>query len=207
MAFLETPRFPDCISYGSAGGPEYSTSIIVLGSGQEKRNQNWALPRHYFDVAYGVKRQSDMEDLIDFFNAVKGPANGFRFKNFLDMSSGHTDEATSFTDQTIGTGDGSTTTFQLVKNYTQGAITQTNNITKPVSGTVTIGLNGVQQMAGFTVDTTTGIVTFSGAPGGGVTITAGYEYDLPVRFESDRLTVSITSYLAGEASVRVVEIR
>lgn len=206
MAFLESPIFPECISFGSAGGPEYNTSVIVLGSGHEKRNQNWELPRHVFDVAFGVKRQSDLEDLIDFFHAVKGSANGFRFKNFLDSNSNHTDDTPAFTDQTIGTGDASQTQFQIIKTFTQGAQSQSINILKPRAG-VTIGFNGVQQLSGFTVDTTTGIVTFSSAPGGGVTITAGYTYDLPCRFESDRLSVSISSYLAGEASVRVIEIR
>lgn len=207
MAFLETPRFPDCIAFGSVFTPFYNTSIIVLGSGHEKRNINWEYSRTRVNVATGVKRHEDLEDIVDMFHIANGSANGFRIKNHLDFNSAHTGDTITSADQIIGTGDGVDTTFQLVKKYTSGALTQTRNVTKPVTGTTLISLNGVTQSMGFTVDTTTGIVTFSSPPGVGVVVRAGFQYDIPVRFESDELPVVLSQYQAGEIQVNLVEIK
>ncbi|MDX2073491.1 MAG: DUF2460 domain-containing protein [Alphaproteobacteria bacterium] len=198
MAFIET-RFPTDISFGSAGGPEYSTDIIITQGGYEQRNINWAAARARYNVAYGVRTQEQLDALIAFFRARKGRADGFRFKDWTDYQA---------TGQLIGTGDGSTTQFQLVKNYTSGSITDSRTVTKPVSGSASIYLAGVLQTTGYSLSTTTGIVTFSSAPAGGVAITATFDFDVPVRFDTDRLSASLDSYgLSSISDIPLVEVR
>lgn len=198
MAFHDI-RFPDEISYGASGGPEFQTSIVTVKSGQESRNQNWSQSRIKWDVSTAVRDRSDLNQLIAFFRAREGRAHGFRFKDWTDFTG---------TQQNIGTGTGVQTTFQLTKTYNDGLITKVRNITKPVTGTVRIYLNGVEQFSGFTVGVTTGIVTFTVAPGAGVAVTATYEFDIPARFDTDQLKVNIQGYEAfiGDA-INIVEIR
>lgn len=189
MAFVEAPRFPTNISQGSAGGPGFRTSIVTLDSGAEERVGHWSAPRHAYDVRYGIRSYDDVRAVVSFYIARRGPAVGFRFKDWLDYSSSAAATPGSSTpddeDQQIGVGDGSDTTFQLVKVYSDAGGSTTRNITKPVSGTTVIALDGVNQASGWTVDTTTGIVTFTSAPGLGVVVTAGYEFDVPVRFGAE----------------------
>jgi len=207
MAFLETPRFPDDIAYGSKGGPMYNTSVIRLESGFEKRNKNWSFPLSQFDVAYGIRREASMYSLIEFFHAVSGRTHGYRFKDFSDYKS-TTDMSTSVsdTDQLIGIGDNAEVDFQLIKTYTKGALSQTRNIKKPITGTVVMSLDDVPE-AGFTVDTVTGIVTFSVAPAAAVEVKAGYQYDVPVRFESDSLDAKWEFFETLSTTVPITEIR
>jgi uncharacterized protein (TIGR02217 family) len=198
MAFIET-RFPTDIAYGSVGGPQYSTDIVITQSGYEQRNANWAQARAQYNVAHGVKTQAQLDCLIAFFRARKGRADGFRFKDWTDYQ---------VTGQTIATGDGTTTVFQLIKTYTDGGIMQTRTIVKPVAGTVNVYLNGVLQTGGYTLDTTTGLMTFTAAPALGVVISADFQFDVPARFDTDRLAATIDSY--GSRSwhdIPIVEIR
>lgn len=191
-------RFPTDISYGSAGGPEFSTEVIQLSSAHEKRNQNWLYPRERWNVAYGVREQAQLSALIIFFYARRGRAIGFRFKNHDDFEGA---------DEELGMGDGSTQTFQLVKNYISGGETLVRKITKPVDGTVTVYIDSVEQVSGWSVDTTTGIVTFSSAPASGEVIAADFEFDIPARFDTDHLPVNFSTYQARSADVPVLEIR
>lgn len=184
MAFEEV-RFPTDISYGSSGGPEYSTDIVEIASGYEQRNANWQQARARYNVAHGVKTKAQLDALIAFFRARKGRANGFRFKDWSDYSA---------TSSAIGTGDGSTTQFQLTKSYVSGSVTEKRTIKKPVSGTVTIYVDTVEQTSGVSVDTTTGVCTFSSAPTSSAVITADFEFDVPVRFNTDRLSASLDEY-------------
>ena len=184
MAFEEV-QFPVDISYGSSGGPEYSTDIVEIASGHEQRNSNWQHARARFNVAHGVKTSAQLAALISFFRARKGRANGFRFKDWSDYS---------VTNSHIGTGDGSTTTFQLVINYTSGSSTDRRDIAKPVSGSVKIYVDAVEQLSGISIDTTTGIITFTSAPAIDEVITADFEFDVPVRFDTDRLSASLDQY-------------
>jgi len=185
MAFIEV-RFPTDIAYGSAGGPEYSTDIVIMQSGYEQRNANWSQARASYNVAHGVKTQAQLDILIAFFRARKGRADGFRFKDWTDFQ---------VTGQNIGTGNGTTTLFQLVKTYTSGSITESRTISKPVSGTVNIYLNAVlQNTSTYTLDITAGQVTFHSAPGNGVAVTADFEFDVPVRFDTDRLAATLDAY-------------
>lgn len=147
MTFIESPRFPEDISYGSAGGPAWATETINLSSGHEQRNQNWSTTRHKFDVAYGVVRQQNLIDLKEFFIRCRGKLYGFRFKDWSDYEA--IDEILSH--------DGSAT-VQLTKTYAEGLTGEyVRIINKPVSPTVVLKNNG-GVIAG-TVDYTTGIVT------------------------------------------------
>jgi uncharacterized protein (TIGR02217 family) len=214
MPFLETPRFPDDISYGSQGGPAYNTSIVVIKSGHESRNVNWSTARHNYDVSYGVKTVEQLSSLINYFHATGGMAYGFRYKDFLDCkSSGNHKTTVNPTDQLIGTGDDSETVFQLVKIYTKGAYSRTRDITKPITGTVRIAINDVEKLEGdgtypWSVDTITGIITFSGTPPpNSESVKAGFEFDVPVRFDTDELMVNYEAYEQGAANVPLIEIR
>ena len=174
MSFLETPRFPEDISYKSKCGPGYNTTIIRMASGHESRNINWIMPLYTADVAYGVKSPDQMYNLVNFFHAVAGKAYGFRFKDHSDYNSSATGRGTvTYTDQLIGIGDTTETDFQLIKTYTAGALPRVRNIFKPVVDTVVVSLNDVEQLSGWSVDTTTGMVTFSSPPGAGVTVSLG----------------------------------
>lgn len=198
MGFVET-QFPTDIAYGSSGGPEYATDIVASQSGYEQRNASWSEARARYNVAHGVKTKAQLDALIAFFRARKGRANGFRFKDWTDYQA---------TTEIIGTGTGSQTQFQLVKRYVSGAVTEVRTITKPVSGTVSVYKNAVLQSSGVSVDTSTGIVTFAVAPAAGNVITATFQFDVPVRFDTDRLSASIEAYgVHSWLDIPLVEVR
>lgn len=198
MSFHET-RFPDNIAYGVSGGPEYATTIVITASGYESRNVNWSQARGKWDAASGLKTQAQLDTLIAFFRARKGRAYGFRFKDWSDYK---------VAGQAIGTGNASNKNFQLVKTYTSGGVTETRTITKPVVGSVKVYLNGVQQLSGWTLNSTTGVVMFGVAPGNTVAVTADFEFDVPVRFDTDKMEISIEQYNLNQwAGIPIVEIR
>jgi uncharacterized protein (TIGR02217 family) len=207
MAFDEI-ELPLRVGFGSTGGPSFSTEIIVVDSGYERRNQNWSQARRVFDARAGVRSAADAATLLTFFHARAGRARGFRVRDWSDYSSAADNiSAPVFTDQIIGTGTGATTVFQLIKNYSSGGVTHQRTITKPVSGSVVIGINGAQILTGFSVDTTTGLVTFATAPTSGQSITAGFTFDVPVRFDTDQLTLSAENVAMYKADIPLVEIR
>lgn len=184
MSFVET-RFPDDISYGSSGGPEYATDVVATESGYEQRNINWEAARARYNVAHGVKTQAQLDALIAFFRARKGRAVGFRFKDWADFQG---------IGVSLGTGTGAQTQFQLIKRYQSGGVEEVRAVTKPVAGTVKLYLNSVLQNSGVSVNTATGMVTFSSPPGSGVAVSADFEFDVPVRFDTDRLSASLDAY-------------
>lgn len=204
MAFDETPRFPDDISLGSKGGPEFSTAILQLASGYEKRNQNWIMALHRYNIAYGIKDAADMDVVRAFFFARGGRFRGFRIKDWADYTVGATTLSVA--------GDGIETDFQLEKQYTSGSITYVRNLIKPISGTLSgVTVNAVPQTEGvdFTVDYTTGIMTFGTPPGSGhaVAITA-LEFDVPVRFDTDMLDVEHEFWeIQSVPNIPITEIR
>lgn len=207
MAFHEV-RFPDNISRGARGGPERRTQIVELASGAEERNASWANSRRRYDVAYGIRRADDLAAVVAFFEARNGRLHGFRFKDWADFKSGLPSQALSPTDQPLSTGNGSATQFQLTKRYTSGAQSWTRAITKPVAGTLTIALNGTPQASGWSVSTATGLITFTTAPATGAAITAGFEFDVPVRFDSDALDVTLDlEHFGSITSIPLLEIR
>lgn len=151
MAFIETPRFPEDISYGASGGPGYKTDVVVVDSGFEKRNITWADARAVYDVAHGLKTPSQLATLIAYFRAMKGRAHGFRYKDWADF-------AASLTTGYLGTGVGTGyPTYQLNKYYAAGSLSELRKITKPVTG-ATLYSDSVAQ-GSWTLNTTTGVAT------------------------------------------------
>lgn len=212
MSFLETPRFPTSIALKSRGGPVYSTSIVEKKSGREQRNANWSNCLIRYDVGYGVREMEDLADLIDFFHVVGGREHGFRFKDPMDYKSCKIyqtldiDNNVSF----LGYSDG-TTTVQLRKRYDEGNLDVTyRDITKPVdNGTIIVKVEGDELVegVGFTVDYTTGIITLTDAPNVNDRIWAVFEFDVPMRFESDSLPVTMEAYNLAATQVFVTGIR
>lgn len=209
MAFLESPRFPIDINYGSVGGPVFKTEIVTYGNGAEYRNSVWSLPLNRYDLRYAVKTRADLVNIYEFFLAQKGRANGFRIKDLWDYTSAQDGKtAQTSNDVQIGVGTGALTTFQLVKKYTKGSETLTRTIKKPVSGTVLIKKDGVLQTetTHYTVNYTTGIVTFISPPANGHVITAGFQFDVPVRFDTDDLGgVQLLLYTTSGADIASLE--
>ncbi len=207
MAFHEV-RFPDNISRGARGGPERRTQIVELASGDEERNASWANSRRRYDAAYGIRRADDLAAVVAFFEARNGRLHGFRFKDWADYKSCLPSGTPAAIDQAIGTGDGATTDFQLVKVYSSGSQSWTRTITKPVAGTVLVAIDGTEQTSGWSVDTTTGIVSFTTAPAAGAAITAGFEFDVPARFDTDTLDVTLDIERLGSiTSIPLIEVR
>jgi uncharacterized protein (TIGR02217 family) len=207
MAFHEV-RFPDNISRGARGGPERRTQIVELASGDEERNASWANSRRRYDVAYGIRRADDLAAVVAFFEARNGRLHGFRFKDWADYKSSLPSQPPSPLDQPLGIGDGTTTAFPLVKRYASGPQVWLRVITKPVAGTLRLALGGVEQAGGWALDPTSGFVTFSIAPPPGTAITAGFEFDVPVRFDSDILDVTLDFERLGSiTAIPLLEIR
>lgn len=201
-SFIEE-RFPTEISYGSAGGPAFLTNVFESSSGFEQRTLLWSEARAKYNVATGIKDKVDMDEVLKFFFNVRGKSIGFRFKDWADFQ---------ITAQNIGTGDGSTTQFNLVKTYVTGAYTYTRRIYKPVSGTITgVTVGGVAKTLGadFTVNFTTGVFTFTSPPAGAAAIVVGAaEFDVPVRFDTDELPITHEAWLAESLSnIPLVELK
>lgn len=210
MSFLETPRFPDDISYGSRGGPRFFTNIAPVESGHEKRVILWSAPIHEYDVAYGIKKMDQLLYLKEFFLVVQGRGKGFRFKDHTDYHTAATRSTpVAATDQSIGVGNDSTTVFTLKKNYSVGALSLVRPITKPVAGTVLVALDSVVQTLGvdYTLDATIGAITFAVAPTAAAVVSWGGEFDVPCRFDADFLEVSHDFFEGGRADIMVRELR
>lgn len=202
MTSFHEVRFPARLAFGSGSGIERKTEIVSLASGYERRISPWALGRRRYLIGAGVKSLVDAAELLAFFEAREGRLYGFRFKDFADFKSCALNVNPAATDQAIGTGDGVTAAFQLVKTY--GGVAR--DITKPVSDTVRVAVDGVE--VGFVVDETTGIVTLASAPAAGKAVTAGFEFDTPVRFDSERIDLTLEGVDAGRlTAVSLVEIR
>ncbi len=203
-------RFPPNLSFGSIGGPERRTEIVTLANGFEERNTPWAHSRRRYDAGVGMRSLDDIETLIAFFEARRGQLYGFRWKDWADFKSCLPNGEPAYTDQVIGIGDGVQRDWQLTKTYASGGHEYVRPIQKPVAGTVKIGIGGDQKQEAvhFEVDLTTGIVSFGTAPDIGAEITAGFEFDVPVRFDTDRVQTSVASFKAGDVpNVPVVEVR
>ena len=277
-------RFPVDLSYGSTGGPGYSTDISATKSGHETALLEWSQARHQYQASFGPRTQAQLEQVLALFHAVRGRGYGFRFKDWADFRSGAKEAEPTATDQTLGTGDGATLTFQLQKTYSYSGETYARTITKPVSGTTLVSIQDVTDPR-WTVSTVTGIVTFSAditktinaitqaaqgkitftashglsvghtfnvssvvgmtqingnrvtvtaidsptqvttdhnttaysayssagtihtIPQTGETVKAGFEFDVPVRFETDVAQISLDAWLLGSVDLGLVEVR
>lgn len=211
MTFHEI-RFPVAISLGAQGGPERRTDVVVLGSGFEERNSRWADSRRSYNAGYGVKSIDELHALIAFFEERRGRLHGFRWRDHADWKSCPPGIAPTAFDQAIGTGNGTAATFQLKKTYGSLHAPWARDIKKPVAGTVLVAVGGVVKPAGtaFTVDGVTGIVTLLAGhiPAAGQAVTAGFEFDVPVRFDTDKLEVNLTGFRAGAIpNIPIIEVR
>ncbi|MEL6840847.1 MAG: DUF2460 domain-containing protein [Pseudomonadota bacterium] len=209
MAFHEV-RFPASLSFGSVGGPERRTDIVTLANGFEERNTPWAHGRRRYDAGLGLRSLDDLETLIAFFEARQGQLIGFRWKDWSDYRSCAPSDEVSESDQLIGVGDEVTDVWQLTKTYRSGAFSYARPVSKPVAGSVRVSLGGdpLQESVDYTVDDASGQISFAHPPDIGAEIRAGFEFDVPVRFDTDRIMTSISNFQAGEApNIPVVEIR
>lgn len=211
MSFHEI-RFPTDISRGAQGGPERRTEVVVLGSGHEERNARWADSRRSYNAGYGVKSLDDLNAVIQFFEERRGRLYGLRWRDHTDWKSCLPSGSVSMLDQVIGTGDGTRVAFQLQKTYGGVHAPWTRAITKPVAGSVLVAVDGVAVVEGdaFTVDAATGVVLFlpGHVPGAGAVVTAGFAFDVPVRFDSDRLEINLQGFRHGAIpNIPIVEVR
>lgn len=282
MSFVESPRFPDEISQGSSFGPAFRTRINMVSAGYEERLIKWTQQRCEGVVIMNNAGITEFEEMLDWIYAMQGAGYGFRYKDWGDYRSSRGDAAVAFDDQVIGTGDGATASFQLIKKYTKG-LTYTRDIKKPVAGTVIGGIAGASSNQ-ITVNTTTGVITFANntvsvvaavsesggitrlqlsgtvsdgnsllfsgftgdwagingnrytltedsgfylinhdsstyagyssnggtgksLPQSGETVTAGFEFDVPVRFDTDRMDAAFVDYKAFSFQLPIVEIK
>ena len=192
MSFVEV-QFPSDISYGATGGPMFLTDVVATVSGHEQRNSKWSQARARYNVASGVKTETQWQALIAFFRARRGKAVGFRFKDWGDFKA---------VNQPLLSLGG--TQYQLVKQYVSGAVVSERIITKPVAGTVKLYRNSLLQASGWSIDATTGIITTSLTG----TLTVDFDFDVPVRFDTDELALSLDSFNAGSwNNIPLIEVR
>lgn len=203
--------FPTGISRGSHGGPERKTDVVVLGSGHEERNSRWADSRRSYNAGYGVRSLDDLDQVIAFFEERRGRLHGFRWRDHADHKSCAPGAVPSPLDQQLGVGNGTMATLQLGKTYGAAHAPYFRAITKPVVGTVMIAVAGVTRSTSeYTVDHATGRVTFGAGyiPAAGVIVTAGFLFDVPVRFDTDKLEINLSGFASGAIpSIPLVEIR
>ncbi|WP_226635620.1 DUF2460 domain-containing protein [Brevundimonas poindexterae] len=203
MSFHEV-SLPARLAFGSTGGVERRTEVVTLASGHERRSTPWASGRRRYLIGAGLRSLDDMAALTAFFEARQGRLYGFRFRDFADFKSCAPGAEPGPGDQQIGTGDGVETRFRLAKTY--GG--QVRTIAKPVEGTVRVAVDGVEVAGGWDVDLTTGEVTFDVAPAEGAPITAGFQFDTPVRFDADRLEITLETFGSGRmVAMPLIEIR
>jgi uncharacterized protein (TIGR02217 family) len=204
--------FPLDIALKSAGGPERRTEIVALGSGREERNARWAHSRRRYDAGYGVKTFAELSEVVAFFEERRGRLHGFRWRDRLDHSSAAPGAAATAFDQVIGAGDGLTAEFALAKTYGGVHAPYRRPIVKPVPGSVRVAVDGqeVEEGTAFTLDASTGLVTFlpGHIPQAGDAVTAGFLFDVPVRFDTDYLEIDLSAFAAGAIpKIPLVEIK
>jgi uncharacterized protein (TIGR02217 family) len=205
QAFDDVP-FPIEIGREAEVSAAFSTNVVTSLSGHERRNSDWADARTRYDVSPGVRSEAELGSLLAFFRARRGAAIGFRFKDPFDNSSNAMTGVPSVLDQTIGTGNGLQTIFPLVKLYGAGPDSQSRAITRPVTGSVLVAVNGVA-VSGWTLGEG-GKIIFDVAPAVGATVKAGYLFDVPVRFAEDSLDMNRATFGAGAMpSVSLIEIK
>ncbi len=210
MTSFHEVLFPLDVALHAGGGPERRTQVASAGSGRETRNQRWAHSRRRYDAGYGIKSLASISAVLAFFEERRGMLYGFRWRDRMDCTSSPINGAPSPFDQLIGEGDAVNRTFRLTKTY--GTLAPyVRPIIKPVAGSIRVCVAGVEMTDGveFAADTTSGAVTFATghAPAAGAAVTAGFRFDVPVRFDTDYLEVDLAAFEAGEIpKIPLVEI-
>jgi uncharacterized protein (TIGR02217 family) len=209
MAFHEV-RFPANISFGSTGGPERRTQIVTLANGFEERNTPWAHARRRYDAGVGMRSLDDVDRLIAFFEARRGQLHGFRWKDWSDYKSCVPSLQVGPLDQFLGRGDGVRTVFAVTKLYQSGGQSYVRPIAKLVAGTIRVAVEGDPKVESleYSVSLNEGTITFATPPDVNADVTAGFEFDVPVRFDTDRIQTSVATFQAGSVpNVPIVEVR
>lgn len=210
MTGFHEVRFPLRVALGTSGGPVRRTDIVSLSNGRENRNRRWQDARRRYDAGSGVRSVDDLYAVLAFFEARAGQFHGFRFRDPVDHKSCAPGAAVSAGDQYLGAADGVTATFALVKRYGDAGGETVRRIDKPVAATVAVSVGGVGVPAGdFVVDAALGTVTFKAGkvPLSGA-VRAGFEFDVPVRFDTDRIDIDLAQFDAGRIpSIPLVEIK
>lgn len=200
-------RFPLELGFDAVGGPEFATQVALASSGHEQRNVQWAQARLSYDAGLGIRSDADLVTLLGFFRGRRGQAFAFRFRDPLDWRSTDSEVPIAAEDQLLGTGDGLRLSFPLMKRYGIAGAEELRRITRPVAETVQISVGGAAVQTGWGL-LPGGIVLFDSAPAAGADVRAGFEFDVPVRFATDRLDISLSGWRAGELpSVPLVEVR
>lgn len=191
MAFLDV-LFPICVSQGTVGGPEWRTVVTGFDSGWETTDSRWPYPRSSWDAAYGVTDTDDLESVLALFMAARGRKNSFRFRDPIDHKSCLKTGTPAYDDQTIlAAATAGQAEVQITKTYDYLSQTFERTITKPVSGSVLLGLNGSPISSGFSIDHSTGIITFSPTLSLNDVVTAGYLFDCHCRFANDKMDIGL----------------
>lgn len=205
MTSFHEIRMPANLASGFTGGPNFHTTLMALGSGYEKRNIDWSRERRIWTLTHWMESALDIAAFQTFFMNRYGRAYGFRFQDLADY------QITPW--QNIGVGDGSNKLFQIFKAYSDGTYTFNRIIAKPVTGTVQVRVNGSPLTEGpgaskFTVDYTTGIITIGSAPAPTQPVDVQCQFDVPVRFDTDKLDINMTTLqIANLESVTIVELK
>lgn len=201
---IDDIRLPDDVERGAQGGPAFNTTVNTTEGGYEQTNQNWSNPRSEWDIGYGIRNRADLNAVLNFFMARRGRARGFRFKDWLDFA---VDDQMQ---NSLGPGDGTTTGFQLVKVYRDDVNALSRKITRPIASSVSVFVDGALQAVttDYGLDDATGVVTFTSPPGIGAVVSAQFEFDLPVRFDTDQFPAEVLWADAIEvAGLTIVEVR
>jgi uncharacterized protein (TIGR02217 family) len=208
MSEFHEARLPARLAFGCTGGVERRTEVVTLASGYERRTSPWSQSRRRYLIATAARPLDEIAELVAFFEARRGRLYGFRFRDPADWKSCAPSVQPTGGDQALGTGDGARKVFQLGKAYGAGAEAVVRRITKPVDGTVKVAVAGASLAPGaFAVDAATGVVTLTTAPAAGAAVTAGFEFDTPVRFDLDRLDVTLEGFAAARvAACSLVEV-
>ncbi len=198
--------FPLALGQQARVSPGFSTAIVTTASGREQRNAAWASARMRYDAGTGVRSESDVQTLIAFFRARRGAAKAFRFRDPLDHSSNGMTGVPTATDQILGIGNGVQTRFPLIKRYGSGPDAEVRPISRPVGGSVLVATGGTRHLTGWTLSG--GDILFTLPPISGQTVTAGFRFDVPVRFAEDNLDIDSTTFAAGDiSSIPLIEVR
>jgi uncharacterized protein (TIGR02217 family) len=206
---FDNVRFPTAISLGATGGPERRTDVVMTASGREERNARWASSRRKYNVGYGLRSLDDIQAVVTFFEERQGRLHAFRFKDHGDFKSCAASSTPAASDQQIRIGDGTTASFQLSKTYGQSERAYARSIHAPVAGSVKIAVNN-SPVTSFVLNAQTGMITFNPGhvPAPDTIVTAGFEFDVPVRFDTDDLTINISHFQGGEIPhIPLIEVR
>jgi len=207
MSGFHDIELPMKFALGAAGGPEWKTHVTQLASGKEFRSGQWSGSRRRWEVGGAVHSHEDLEALTAFFEARRGRLHSFRFRDVTDWKSCSLEDEISPIDQKIGVGNGEETKFSLCKAYHSGFQAISRKISKPVTETIRIAIDGQEITQGWAFDADLSLVVFDEAPVAGVNIHAGFEYDLHARFDTDILAVSLDHLNAGRVvSAPIIEL-